>query len=39
MSFVRRVQFRFLRITRDGRMAYALTRPNGVTDLRFMSRR
>jgi hypothetical protein len=30
-----RVQYRVLRQMPDGRIAYALKRPNGVTELRF----
>jgi hypothetical protein len=38
-STIGRVRFRYLRHTRDGRIAYALQRPNGITELRFMARR
>ena len=31
--------YRFLRYARDGRIAYAIRRPNGVTELKFMRRR
>lgn len=34
-----RPRMRFLRRVRDGRLAYAIVRPNGVTELRFMERR
>lgn len=34
-----RPRLRFLRRVRDGRLAYALVRPNGITELRFMERR
>lgn len=33
------VRVRYLRHMRDGRIAYSLQRPNGVTELRFTSRR